>query len=173
MCDGCCDTMPRPKPLPIKSGQESVWDYPRPPKLERTSCLLSVEFRGKVIAQTAQGFRVLETSHPPVYYFPPDAINMDYLKLSEGSTNCEWKGSAQYFDALVDGQIAKQVAWRYLQPVPAFELIKGYVAFYAGRVDNCYVDGEPVEPQPGNFYGGWITSTVVGPFKGIPGSWGW
>ena len=165
--------MPHPKPLPAKPGQESVWDYPRPPRLEPTSAELRVEFGGEVLAKTDKGFRVLETSHPPVYYFPEEDVRLDLLKPSDGSTNCEWKGQAQYFDAEIGEKKSEQVAWRYTNPVPAFSEIKGYFAFYASRVESCYVDNEKVEPQPGNFYGGWITSKVVGPFKGGPGSWGW
>lgn len=165
--------MAHPKRLPVKTGQESVWDYPRPPKLEAIKNSLRVEFAGEVLAKTNKGFRVLETSHPPVYYFPEEDVRLDLMTSSPGSTNCEWKGQAQYFDVEIGSRSAKQIAWRYLNPVPAFADIKGYFAFYAGRVDACFVDDEPAEPQPGDFYGGWITSKVVGPFKGIPGSWGW
>ncbi len=166
--------MAHPKRLPTKAGQESVWDYPRPPKLEPVNNTLLVEFAGQVLAKTTKGYRVLETSHPPVYYIPEEDVRLDFMSLSSGNaTNCEWKGQAQYFDAVVGTKHSEQVAWRYLNPVPAFADIKGYFAFYAGRVDACYVDDELVQAQPGNFYGGWITAKVVGPFKGGPGSWGW
>lgn len=162
-----------PKRLPIKAGQESVWDYPRPPKLEPVKNTLRVEFAGEVLAKTSNGFRVLETSHPPVYYIPEKDVRLDLLTPIQGATNCEWKGQAQYFDIQVGAKKSEQIAWRYLNPVAEFTPIKGHFAFYAGRVDACYVDHELVQAQPGKFYGGWITSKVVGPFKGGPGSWGW
>ena len=166
--------MSRPTPLPFSPGQESVWDYPRPPRLEPVGKLLRVEFAGQVLASTNEGYRVLETSHPPVYYFPPGDVRLDLLETSLGNaTNCEWKGQAKYFDAVADDRRVLHAAWVYTNPVEAFALLKDYLAFYAGRVDACFVDGEQVKPQPGNFYGGWITSDVVGPFKGEPGSWGW
>ena len=165
--------MPRPTPVKPASNQESVWDYPRPPRLERTTKTLRVDFAGEVLAQSARAWRVLETSHPPVYYIPREDVDMDLLTPSAGSTNCEWKGAAQYFDAVVGERRAEQCAWTYPRPVKAFEPIAGHFAFYAARVDACYVDGILVEAQPGNFYGGWITPDVVGPFKGGPGSWGW
>lgn len=166
--------MSRPQPLPTRPGQESVWDYPRPPRLERTTKELRVDLGGEVLGQTIRGYRVLETSHPPVYYLPPGDVDFTLLTPSVGeSSNCEWKGRAQYLDAVLPGQRVERVAWRYLDPVAAFMPIAGYVAFYAGRVDACFVDGILVEPQPGDFYGGWITPDVVGPFKGVAGSWGW
>lgn len=158
---------------PIGAGQESVWDYPRPPRLERTAKTLRVDFAGEVLAQTVRGYRVLETSHPPVYYFPPDDCDLDLLAPSSGSTHCEFKGQAVYYDAVVGGQRAGRVAWSYPEPDEAFAPVRGYFAFYAGRVDACFVDGIRVRPQEGDFYGGWITPEVVGPFKGGPGTWGW
>ncbi len=165
--------MGRPTPVKPAKGQESVWDYPRPPRLEATGKSLRVDFGGRVLAQTANGFRVLETSHPPVYYFPPGDVDLSLLEPSSGSTNCEFKGQAVYYDATVNGRTAERVAWNYPEPDAAFADITGYFAFYAGRVDACFADGIPVEPQPGDFYGGWITPDAAGPFKGIPGSWGW
>ncbi len=166
--------MPRPQPDDKLPGQESVWDYPRPPRLEPVDKLLRVEFAGQVLATSNECYRVLETSHPPVYYFPPGDVRMDLLVASPGNaSNCEWKGQAKYFDAVADGRRAARVAWAYADPVAAFAPIRGYLAFYAARVDACYVDDEPVTPQPGNFYGGWITSDLAGPFKGGEGSWGW
>ncbi len=163
-----------PTPTPPASGQESVWDYPRPPRLEFVAKLLRVEFDGQVLASSNECYRVLETSHPPVYYFPPGDVRMDLLVASPGNaSNCEWKGQAKYFDAVTEGKRSQQVAWAYANPVEAFAPIKDHLAFYASRVDACYVDDELVTPQPGNFYGGWITADLAGPFKGGEGSWGW
>jgi uncharacterized protein (DUF427 family) len=132
-----------------------------------------VRHRGTVLADTTRGYRVLETSHPPVYYFPPDDINFAVLAETLRTTFCEWKGTATYVDAGVGARRVSEVGWRYVDPKPGFEPIKGYVAFYASKVDECSVDGEVVVPQPGGFYGGWITSDIAGPFKGEPGSFGW
>lgn len=154
-------------------GQESVWDYPRPPRLEPTSRHICVVFAGEVIAETRRAYRVLETSHPPVYYIPPEDIQMQYIERADGSSFCEFKGRAAYYTVVVGGQRASDAAWYYLSPTPTFAPIAGAVAFYAGKMDACYVDDELVTPQPGGFYGGWITSDVVGPFKGGPGTWGW
>lgn len=163
----------RPVPARAGAGQESAWDYPRPPRLERTAKALRVDFAGEVLAQTARGYRVLETSHPPVYYLPPEDCDRALLLPSSGSTRCEFKGQALYYDAVVGDRRAERVAWSYPEPVEAFAPVAGYFAFYAGRVDACFVDGIRVEPQEGDFYGGWITPDVVGPFKGGPGTWGW
>ncbi|MBX7220496.1 MAG: DUF427 domain-containing protein [Blastocatellia bacterium] len=163
----------KPTPIAPQPGQESVWDYPRPPRLEPTRKRIQVIFAGTVIADSVRAWRVLETSHPPVYYIPPEDIRMDLLQVSPQSSYCEWKGGALYFDLEVNGHRVQDVAWAYPQPVPAFAPIRDFLAFYAGRVEACYVDGERVTPQPGNFYGGWITSDIVGPFKGEPSTWGW
>lgn len=154
-------------------GQESVWDYPRPPRLEPTSQRLRVVFNGVTIADTRQGYRILETSHPPGYYIPPADIQMQYLLRTAGSSFCEFKGRAGYYTVAVGDRRAEDVGWYYLDPPPAYAPIAGFVAFYAGKLDACYVDDELVTPQPGGFYGGWITANVVGPFKGGPGTWGW
>ncbi len=154
-------------------GQESVWDYPRPPRLEPTSQRLRVVFNGVTIADTRQGYRILETSHPPGYYIPPADIQMQYLLRTAGSSFCEFKGRAGYYTVAVGDRRAEDVGWYYLDPPPAYAPIAGCVAFYAGKLDACYVDDELVTPQPGGFYGGWITANVVGPFKGGPGTWGW
>jgi len=116
---------------------------------------------------------VLETSHPPVYYIPPQDIRSAYLAPSHGGSWCEWKGRAAYFDIVVGEKVAQKAAWSYPNPTKSFAAIKDHVAFYAGLMDRCLVDGEEVIPQPGGFYGGWITSDVVGPFKGAPGTSGW
>ena len=154
-------------------GQESVWDYPRPPRLEPSERHLQVIFNEKTIADTRRAWRVLETSHPPVYYIPPGDIEMAYLQPGNGRSLCEWKGQAKYYTVVVGEKTAANAAWFYPNPTPAFTRIKEYVAFYPGRMDLCLVDGEEVTPQPGGFYGGWITSDVVGPFKGEPGTMGW
>jgi uncharacterized protein (DUF427 family) len=165
--------MRRPQPLPTEPGQESVWDYPRPPRLETTSARLEVVLGGRVVARTTHGWRVLETSHPPTYYLPADAFDPGVLRPVEGSSWCEWKGAASYFDLVAGDVIAPRAAWTYPTPSPGFEEIAGAIAVMAGRVGRCLVDGEVVRPQPGEFYGGWVTSNVVGPFKGEPGTMGW
>lgn len=154
-------------------GQESVWDYPRPPRVETTDKHLRVVFNGVIVAETRRGKRVLETSHPPVYYFPPEDVRMEHLVKASGSSWCEWKGRASTYDVVVAGKQAKRGAWTYHQPSEGFEAIKDHIAFYPASMDGCYVDGERVRPQPGSFYGGWITDDVVGPFKGGPGTQGW
>ena len=165
--------MARPRPIEPGPGQESVWDYPRPPALEPTTAHLTVSLGGDVIAETRRAYRVLETSHPPNYYFPPDDVAPGALVRADGSSFCEWKGRAHYFDVRGGGRIAIRAAWGYDAPSDRFAPIRGYVAFYPGLMDVCFVDDEPVEPQDGGFYGGWITSKVAGPFKGGPGTRGW
>jgi len=156
-----------------RAGKESVWDYPRPPRFESTSRHVRVELAGVTLADTRSAFRVLETSHPPVYYLPPRDIAMQYLCESERSSYCEWKGRAGYYSAVVGDTRVEHAAWFYPDPTPAFQPIRNFIAFYPGLLDGCYVDGERVESQPGDFYGGWITSDLVGPFKGGSGSQGW
>jgi uncharacterized protein (DUF427 family) len=150
-----------------------VWDYPRPPALETVRARLTVVLGGVTIADTRRGYRVLETSHPPNYYFPLDDVLDGALEPAKGASFCEWKGRAHYFTVRGGDRVAPEGAWGYADPNPAFAPIRGHVAFYAGRMDVCTVDGEVVTPQPGGFYGGWITRDVVGPFKGGPGSRGW
>lgn len=162
-----------PERIEPTPGQESVWDYPRPPRLEDTDKHIEIIFNGVVLATTHNAKRVLETSHPPGYYIPPIDIKMEYLFPTPQSSFCEWKGRAGYYTVCIGDKKAENAAWFYPSPTPAFESLKDYVAFYAHMMDACYVNGEKVQPQPGNFYGGWITSDIVGPFKGIPGSWGW
>lgn len=162
-------------PTPIKpaSGQESVWDYPRPPQLEHVPKRIEIVFAGVRIVDAPESFRVLETSHPPVYYISPAFIAPGALRPAAGSSLCEWKGQADYSDVVTNGAVAPRAAWRYRTPMDGFAAIAGHFAFYARAMDQCSVDGEIVTPQPGGFYGGWITSDVVGPFKGEPGSMGW
>jgi uncharacterized protein (DUF427 family) len=159
--------------IPPGPGQESVWDYPRPPRLEDTPKLIQIICNGLTLAETSRAKRVLETSHPPVYYLPPDDIQIQYLHPTARSSFCEWKGRALYYTVSIGDRHLPDVAWFYPEPTPAFAAIQNYVAFYPQFMDACYVDQEKVQPQPGNFYGGWITSDIVGPFKGEPGTWGW
>ncbi len=156
-------------------GQESVWDYPRPPRLEATARRLQVYFAGEQIADTNRGYRVLETSHPPTYYLPRADVRMERLKSVQGSSFCEWKGAAAYFDLQsADGsEVAARSVWTYANPSAAFVPIKDYLCFYAHLMDRCLVDGEEVQAQKGGFYGGWVTKDIVGPFKGEAGTAGW
>jgi uncharacterized protein (DUF427 family) len=153
-------------------GQESVWDYPRPPALQPAGAALRVEFEGTVIAQSTSGLRICETSQPPAYYFPPTDVRLDLLLEVSGNTFCEWKGLATYFDVEVDGQRIEQAAWTYRSPSERYAAIADHLAFYAQKLD-CFVADERVVPNEGSFYGGWVTSKVVGPFKGAPGTLGW
>lgn len=163
----------KPAPDPVGPGQESVWDYPRPAIAEATHAHIVIEHRGRVIADTRAAIRTLETSHPPSYYFPPADIAPGVLRRAPGSSFCEWKGAAAYWDVVLEGEVLPGVGWSYPNPTPAFAILRDHVAFYAAPFDRCSVDGETVTPQPGVFYGGWITSRVAGPFKGGPGSRGW
>lgn len=163
----------RPRRIEPGPGQESAWDYPRPPALEPTVAHLVVVLGGETVADTRRGYRVLETSHPPNYYLPPDDIAPGVLVPAEGASFCEWKGRARYHTVRAGGREEVAAAWSYDAPSPRFAPIAGYVAFSPARMDACLVDGEVVVPQEGGFYGGWITSRVVGPFKGGPGTRGW
>ncbi len=159
--------------VPPDPGQESVWDYPRPPRLERTDRRIEVWFNGTRIADSHRAWRVLETSHPPVYYVPPEDISAATLRPSGRSSMCEWKGAAAYFDVISGNRTASDAAWTYPSPTPSFSPIAGYIAVYPGLMDECRVGGALVKPQPGGFYGGWITPDIVGPFKGESGTLGW
>ena len=156
-----------------RPGQESVWDYPRPPRLEDSSKRVRIYFNGDLIVETTRAKRVLETSHPPSYYVPLEDVRQEFLERSEQSSFCEWKGRANYYHLQIGDHRAEAVAWYYPNPTPAFADLKGYVAFYPGRMEACYLDDELVQAQEGDFYGGWITSEIVGPFKGGAGTWGW
>jgi uncharacterized protein (DUF427 family) len=152
------------------AGQESVWDYPRPPALVPSDRHVEVRLGERVLADTSAAYRVLETSHPPGYYLPVADIDPAALRPSAaGSTLCEFKGAARYLD--VDGRPA--AAWQYPRPSRGYEAIAGHVSFYPALMDACWVGDERVQPQEGDFYGGWVTSAIVGPFKGGPGTWGW
>ena len=152
---------------------ESVWDYPRPPRVEASSRLVRVVFNGRVVAKTKESLRVLETSHPPTYYLPPASLRRRYLFPTDRTSFCEFKGVANYYSIEVGGRVSENAAWSYHSPNAAYEAIRDYLAFYPGRVDACYVDRERVQVQEGDFYGGWITSDIRGPFKGAPGTAGW
>lgn len=158
--------LPRPKPIPPEPGQESVWDYPRPPRIEDTTKHIQIIFNGETIADTRRAKRSLETSHPPIYYIPMEDVKMEYLTSSDRTTYCEWRGLPSYYTLTVGDRQAKNVGWSYSK-------VPGHIAFYARPMDACYVDGEKVQPQAGDFYAGWITSDIVGPFKGEPGTRGW
>ncbi|MDA4103599.1 DUF427 domain-containing protein [Mycolicibacterium monacense] len=163
----------RPVPVTPGPGQESVWDYPRPPRFEAFRGSITVDFGGRTVASTTTAWRVLETSHPPTYYLPVDSFTPGALRPAAGSSWCEWKGQAAYYDVVVGDRVAPGAAWTYPHPTPGFEAIAGAVAVMAAPMDRCTVNGEQVVPQPGGFYGGWVTSWIVGPFKGVPGSMGW
>ncbi|MBK1988031.1 DUF427 domain-containing protein [Sphaerospermopsis aphanizomenoides BCCUSP55] len=163
----------KPQPIPPQPGQESVWDYPRPAILQDTDKHIKVIFNGIVLAETTKAKRVLETSHPPSYYIPADDIKTEYLIATSRKSICEWKGVSEYYDISVGDKYINNAAWRYIQPTPNFINIQEYFSLYPSLMDACYVNDELVKPQAGGFYGGWITSDIVGPFKGEPGTWGW
>ena len=165
--------MSRPQRIEPGPGQESVWDYPRPPRLEPVADRLTVVVGGVVVADTSAGFRVLETSQAPAYYFPPGDVDGACLRPSTSHTWCEWKGEASYVDVVVGDRVVPDAGWTYLRPNPTFAPIAGYLAFYAQTADRCTVGDDTVLPNDGDFYGGWITSRVVGPFKGAAGTRGW
>ncbi len=152
---------------------EDVWTYPRPPALQPVAARIRIVFGGTTVADTRAAFRVLETSHPPVYYLPRDAFAEGVLEPASGTSFCEWKGLARYWSLRAGGRLAERVAWSYPEPTPGFVALRDHLAVYAGPMDGCFVADERVTPQPGGFYGGWITSDLKGPFKGVPGSMGW
>ncbi|MEM9564369.1 MAG: DUF427 domain-containing protein [Actinomycetota bacterium] len=157
---------------------ESVWDYPRPPRLERVPWRIRVVVGGATVVDAPEAMRVLETSQAPAYYVAPEHVDRSLLVASSHRTFCEWKGSASYADIVVagpDGQTttARGAAWTYRQPTGSFAPIVDHWAFYAQAVDECWVDDERVAPNEGDFYGGWITSNLTGPFKGAPGTRHW
>jgi len=163
----------RPRPDPAGPNQESVWSYPRPAIAEPTTARIVIEHRGVVVADSRASIRTLETSHPPSYYIPRADIAAGLLRRATGSSFCEWKGAAAYWDVVIEDSVVPRVGWSYASPTASFAILRDHVAFYAGPFDRCSVDGETVVPQPGDFYGGWITAAVAGPFKGVPGSRGW
>ena len=151
---------------------ENVWDYPRPPRLEPVPQRLRVIFAGKTITDTMAAFRVLETTHPPVYYLPREAFHCD-IRDSDRQSFCEWKGIARYVTFRVGSSEAVDCAWTYPNPTPSFGAICDHIAVYPAAMDACFVGDEQVRPQPGGFYGGWVTDNLIGPFKGAPGTMGW
>ncbi len=163
------------KPVPDmpKPGQESVWSFPRPAVAEPTDAHVVIAHRGTVLADSRATISTLETSHPPSYYIPREDIAEGILRQAEGCSFCEWKGTAVYWDVVVDGVVLPRVGWSYPSPTRPFARLKDHIAFYAAPFDRCSVDGETVVPQPGGFYGGWITQALAGPFKGVPGSRLW
>jgi uncharacterized protein (DUF427 family) len=154
-------------------GQESVWDYPRPPRLEVSTAAIRIVFGGEVLVETTRSYRVLETSHPPVHYIAFADVTPGALTPAAGTSFCEWKGEAAYFDLRLGTRAEARAAWTYPTPTPTFTDLVDHVAFYPARMDGCWLAGEQVQAQEGDFYGGWRTSAVVGPFKGGPGTWGW
>ncbi|MEU4169226.1 DUF427 domain-containing protein [Streptomyces sp. NPDC026665] len=152
---------------------ESVWDYPRPPAVVQDNRPVRVECGGRTVAETRSALRVLETSHPPTFYIPPVDVCTDLLFPTDGTSWCEWKGSARYWDLIIGDEVRSRAAWSYPGPNPAYTAVKDHFAFYASTVDRCVVGDEEVQAQDGDFYGGWITSDVKGPFKGAPGTRGW
>jgi len=169
-------TRPRERPTHIVTPgleQESVWDYPRPPRLEHVTGTVRVEFTGRTVARSDAALRVCETAGPATYYLPPDDVERQWLEPAPQRSFCEWKGDAHYWHLRVGERYAANAAWSYPEPDPAYAALRHHLAFFAGRVDACFVGDARVVPQPGGFYGGWITPELVGPFKGEPGSEGW
>lgn len=163
----------RPQPEPVAPGQESVWRYPRPAIAEPSDRHVRIVHRGVIVAETRRAVRTLETSHPPSWYLPPADVTPGLLRPSPRRSFCEWKGEARYWHLAIGDDLLCDVAWSYRAPTRAFAALRDHIAFYAGSLDVCTVDGEQVTPQPGGFYGGWITADLAGPFKGVPGSMGW
>jgi uncharacterized protein (DUF427 family) len=162
-----------PVPEVAAPGQESVWDYPRPPIAELSTRHIRIIHKGVVLVDSRNAWRTLETSHPPTYYIPQADIAMAHLEPNRGGSICEWKGEAQYWDVMIAGSRMVGAGWSYPSPSASFEGIRDHIAFYAAPFERVEIDGETVTPQPGGFYGGWITSREAGPFKGIPGSQFW
>lgn len=152
---------------------ENVWDYPRPPRLEPAGRRVRIELGGETIVDTDEALRVLETSHPPTVYVPPGAFAPGVLRPAAGSSFCEWKGVAAYHDLVTAGATAERAGWSYARPTASYRALRDHVAVYPSRVDACFLDDERVRAQEGDFYGGWITDDLEGPFKGGPGTRGW
>lgn len=163
----------RPERIEPGPGQESVWDYPRPPALDPAEDRVRVYVGDVLLADSTRAQRVLETSHPPTYYVPPEDVLREHLRPVDSATFCEWKGRARYFDIELGKRRIPHAAWCYPSPTGAFSSIAGYLCFYPSKMDRCLVGDEVVQAQPGDFYGGWITSKIVGPFKGSAGTMGW
>lgn len=166
-------TSPPPERDPVGPGQESVWDFPRPPRVEPCHKRIEVDFAGLRVADTTRSLRVLETSLAPSYYVPADDVRTDLLRPAGYTTQCEWKGTASHYDVVLEGRVAERAAWVYRDPTPAYRALGDHYAFYPARVDACRVDGVAARAQEGGFYGGWLTPEIVGPVKGGPGTEGW
>ena len=149
-----------------KSIQESVSDYPLPPSVEKTTKKVQVIFQEVTIAETVRAKRVLQKGHPPVYYIPQEDVQMKYLIPTSKNSTCEYKGKAVYYDLRVGEKTVTAAGWSYPEPTKGYEDIKDYIAFYPRLMDACYVDGEKVTPEPGEYFGGWVTSDILGPFEG-------
>lgn len=162
-----------PEPDPVGPGQESVWDYPRPAIAEPTQRRIQIVHKGIELVDSRKAWRTLETSHPPTYYVPQSDVAMKYLHPNPRRSICEWKGQARYFDIVIGDEVIEAAAWYYPDPAPAFSGVRDHLAFYPDPLDQCLVDGEQITPQPGEFYGGWISQYEAGPFKGGPGSRFW
>jgi len=162
-----------PDPPTPGPGEESVWDYPRPPAVEPEARRIRVVFNDTPVADTTDALRVLETSHPPVYYCPPGDVATANLEREQYTTTCEFKGRAVYYTLVVGARSVVQAAWQYPDPVERYAALTDHFAFYPSTVDACYVGDERARAQEGDFYGGWMTDDVVGPFKGGPGTMGW
>ncbi len=160
-------------PIVPGPGQESVWDYPRPPRIEPVSLRVRAVVNGRTLADTLRALRVVETAGAPVYYIPPADLGLEYLLPTGQTSVCEWKGVASYLDFVDSSTRIDAIGWRYQRPQPGYEAIRDHVAFYAGKLDEAWLADELATPQPGGFYGGWLTSAIVGPVKGVPGSFGW
>ena len=163
----------RPPADPVAPGQESVWSYPRPAIAQPVDAHIMIEHHGQIVAETRAAVHTIETSHPPTYYIPPAHVAAGMLRRAHGSSFCEWKGAAIYWDVIVGAVVLARAGWSYPSPTPAFAMLRDHVAFYAGPFDRCTVDGEVAAAQAGHFYGGWITGRVAGPFKGGAGTHNW
>ena len=173
-------TVTRPRPTriePTGPGRESVWDFPRPPRLETVDKRVRVDFAGRTIADSTRACRIVETAGAPCYYLPPHDVETDALRATDATSICEWKGAATYWDLVSGDRVSERAAWTYPEPLTDlgqdYERIAGWYAFYPARADGCWLDDEQVRPQPGGFYGGWVTDALTGPIKGVPGSDGW
>ena len=152
---------------------ENVWDYPRPAMCQPFTGTLTIKHNDQIIAKSTRAYRAIETSHPPAYYFPPEDISSECFKTNSRTSFCEWKGKASYIDLCIGDETVENIGWVYTSPTASFSEIRGYISFYASKLHACFVNDEQVIPQDGDFYGGWITSNLIGPFKGAPGTSGW
>jgi uncharacterized protein (DUF427 family) len=169
-------SFPRVRPPHIDvpgPGQRSVWDFPRPPRIEPVDRRVCVIYAGLTVADTTAALRVCETASPPAYYIRPADALLSHVAPSTRTSFCEWKGVAAYWSLRVGDRLGKDCAWSYPSPDPGYEAIEDWLAFFPQRMDACWVGDDLVRPQPGRYYGGWITPDLVGPFKGAPGTEAW